>query len=52
MVDIEAPIKDVTVYSDRALVTRRGTIQLEAGEHVVAVDIDERKIAAIQAGES
>ena len=24
----------------------------EAGEHVVAVDIDERKIAAIEAGES
>ncbi|MDQ2887077.1 MAG: mucoidy inhibitor MuiA family protein [Chloroflexota bacterium] len=38
MVDLEAPIKDVTVYSDRALVTRRGTIQLEAGEHELHIN--------------
>ncbi len=38
MVDLEAPIKDVMVYSDRALVTRRGTIQLEAGEHELRIN--------------
>src|SRR6266487_1162944 len=38
MVDLEAPIKDVTVYSDRALVTRHGTIQLEAGEHELHIN--------------
>ena len=38
MLDLEAPIKEVTVYSDRALVTRRGTIHLEAGEHELRVN--------------
>ncbi|HEV2661642.1 MAG TPA: mucoidy inhibitor MuiA family protein, partial [Ktedonobacteraceae bacterium] len=38
MVDLEAPIQDVTVYSDRALVTRRGSIQLEAGEHELHIN--------------
>jgi uncharacterized protein (TIGR02231 family) len=38
LIDLEAPIKDVTVYSDRALVTRRGSIQLEAGEHELRVN--------------
>ncbi len=38
MIDLEAPIKEVTVYSDRALVTRRGSIQLEAGEHELRVN--------------
>src|SRR5260370_41526150 len=33
MIDLEATIKEVTVYSDRALVTRGGGIQLEGGEH-------------------
>lgn len=33
MIDIEAPIKDVTVYSDRVLVLRSGVVELEAGEH-------------------
>ncbi len=33
MTDIIAPITDVTVYADRALVTRKGHIALEAGEH-------------------
>jgi len=38
LIDLEAPIKEVTVYSDRALVTRRGGIQLEAGEHELRVN--------------
>lgn len=38
MIDLEAPIKEVTVYSDRVLVTRRGSIQLEAGEHELRVN--------------
>ena len=38
MVDLEAPIKEVTVYSDRALITRRGNIHLEAGEHELRVN--------------
>src|SRR6266567_9086370 len=38
MTDLNAPIKEVTVYSDRALVTREGSIQLEAGEHELRVN--------------
>src|SRR5207248_9982287 len=38
MIDLEAPIKEVTVYSDRALITRRGNIHLEAGEHELRVN--------------
>ncbi len=38
MVDLEAPIEEVTVYADRALVTRRGGIELEAGEHELRVN--------------
>ncbi len=38
MPDIEAPIREVTVYSDRALITRRGSITLEAGEHELHVN--------------
>src|SRR5258707_9784822 len=38
MIDLEATIKEVTVYSDRALVTRRGGIQLEAGEDELRVN--------------
>lgn len=38
MVDIEAPIKEVTVYADRALITRRGSIQLEMGEHELRIN--------------
>ncbi len=38
MIDIEAPIKEVTVYSDRALVNRHGKVELEAGEHVLRVN--------------
>ncbi len=38
MIDLEAPITDITVYADRALVTRKGTIHLEAGEHELRVN--------------
>src|SRR5438046_5738210 len=38
MTDLNAPIKEVTVYSDRALVTRQGSIQLEAGERELRVN--------------
>ena len=36
--DIEAPIKEVTVYSDRVLVVRNGKVELEAGEHDLRVN--------------
>jgi uncharacterized protein (TIGR02231 family) len=38
MIDLVAPIKEVTVYSDRALITRCGSIQLPAGEHELRVN--------------
>ena len=38
MIDIEAPIKEVTVYSDRALVIRRKKFELEAGEHDLRIN--------------
>lgn len=38
LIDLEAPIKEVTVYADRALVTRGGSIELEAGEHELRVN--------------
>jgi len=38
MIDLEAPIKEVTVYSDRALVIRRDKVELEAGEHELRVN--------------
>lgn len=38
MIDVDAPITDITVYADRALVTRKGTIHLEAGEHELRVN--------------
>lgn len=38
MIDIEAAIKEVTVYSDRALVVRSGRVELEAGEHALRVN--------------
>src|SRR6266705_4244751 len=38
MIDLEAPIKEVTVYADRALVTRCGRVELEAGEHELRVN--------------
>lgn len=33
MIDLEAPVAEVTVYADQALVMRRGTVHLTAGEH-------------------
>ncbi len=38
MADLTAPIKEVTVYADRALVTRKGEIHLSAGEQEVRVN--------------
>jgi uncharacterized protein (TIGR02231 family) len=38
MIDLEAPIKEVTVYADRALITRRGSIELEPGEHSLRIN--------------
>jgi uncharacterized protein (TIGR02231 family) len=38
LIDIEAPIKEVTVYADRALVTRCGRVELEAGEQELRVN--------------
>ena len=38
MIDIEAPIKEVTVYSDRVLVVRNGKVELGAGEHDLRVN--------------
>jgi uncharacterized protein (TIGR02231 family) len=38
MIDLEAPITEVTVYADRALITRRGSVELDAGEHELRVN--------------
>jgi uncharacterized protein (TIGR02231 family) len=38
MPELDAPIRDVTVYSDRALITRQGKLELEAGEHEIRVN--------------
>src|SRR5947208_7186826 len=38
MIDLDAPIKEVTVYADPALVSRQGSINLEAGEHELRVN--------------
>ncbi len=38
MTDLAAPIKEVTVYADRALITRAGRMQLAAGEHELRVN--------------
>ena len=38
MNDLSAPIKEITVYADRALVTRSGSISLEAGEHELRIN--------------
>jgi len=38
LIDLEAPIKEVTVYADRALVLRCGRVELEAGEHELRVN--------------
>lgn len=36
--DIQAPITEVTVYNDRALVTRSGSTHLAAGEHELRIN--------------
>ncbi len=38
MTDLIAPITAVTVYSDRALVTRKGKLTLETGEHELRIN--------------
>src|SRR5690349_12257413 len=38
MTTIDAPIVAVTVYTDRARVTRRGKIHLAPGEHTLAIE--------------
>lgn len=38
MIDLEALIKEVTVYADCALVIRRGSLQLDAGEHELRIN--------------
>ncbi len=38
MIDLDAPVTEVTVYADRALVTRSGSIRLEAGEHELRIN--------------
>jgi hypothetical protein len=38
MSDLEAPIKEATVYANCALVTRRGSIHLDAGEHELRIN--------------
>lgn len=37
MAAMDAPIVGVTVYPDRARVTRRGNVQLEPGDHVLVI---------------
>ena len=38
MIDLNAPIQDVTVYADRALITRHGATELEAGEYELRIN--------------
>ena len=38
MIDLDAPIREVTVYADCALVTRRGSIDLATGEHELRIN--------------
>src|SRR5260370_2724975 len=38
MIDIEAPIKEVTVYSDCALVIRSDKVELEVGENELRIN--------------
>ncbi len=38
MIELNASIHDVTVYSDRALITRHGIIELDAGEHELRIN--------------
>src|SRR6266567_3003835 len=38
MADLIAPIKEVTVYADRSLITRSGKLNLAAGEHEIRIN--------------
>lgn len=38
MTNLDAPIKEVTVYADRALIMRNGSLHLEAGEHEIRIN--------------
>jgi uncharacterized protein (TIGR02231 family) len=38
MIDLVSPIKEVTVYADRALITRGGIVSLAAGEHELRIN--------------
>ena len=38
MPDIDAPINAVTIYNDRAQITRTGSLTLEAGEHILRIN--------------
>src|SRR5258708_13264662 len=38
MIDLVAPIKEVTVYADRALIVRGGTVSLAAVEHELRIN--------------
>src|SRR5947209_4967614 len=38
MIDLVAPIKEVTVYADRALIVRGGTVSLTAGESELRIN--------------
>jgi uncharacterized protein (TIGR02231 family) len=38
MIELDAPIHEVTVYSDRALITRHGVMELAAGEHQLRIN--------------
>jgi uncharacterized protein (TIGR02231 family) len=38
MIELNAPIHEVTVYSDRALITRHGVIELVAGEQELRIN--------------
>jgi uncharacterized protein (TIGR02231 family) len=38
MIELDALIHEVTVYSDRALITRHGVIELAAGEHQLRIN--------------
>jgi uncharacterized protein (TIGR02231 family) len=38
LVDLEAPIREVTVYTDRALIARHGSVPLEPGEHELRIN--------------
>ncbi len=38
MVSLSGPIVEVTVYTDRARITRRGSVHLAQGEHTLTLE--------------